>query len=270
MTSSTSSSTPTSQRADLGFLRCQHIAESESEVEILPSFSSPPLRFLQHTLGPFRPNYPITVPLWLALSLRQSQRCSIVPPAWLTPDFLLLHCEREAGDMSVFFPQLPFHYIEIAYLLCHQARDDIPMVERVEELLRDVQELRRQKIDSGLLGWSSAQPTTVRLNGVAAMEVESIREMAGCVLKQFYSMQRGVTAAAAGGGGGGGGWVAGGQRQQQPQQAARGAGSQSSSASASSPSDTARRRGGQGDAADSTPRRGDSSDAPSRSLRRYR
>ena len=37
----------------------------------------------QGDCGPFRPGLPVSVPLWLALSLRQRQRCRIVRPDWL-------------------------------------------------------------------------------------------------------------------------------------------------------------------------------------------
>ena len=157
-------------------------------IDIIPRFSSPPLRFLSHTLGPFRTNLPISVPLWLALQLRLSHRCSISPPAWLDPASLLHQLTLEKANPSSFQP-LPFHYIEVAHLLLHHARDDLTLPDRIEEALSDLQEARRGKIHAGLMGWSAQQPTTTKLNGIAAMEVESIRGMANTVLKQFWNMQ---------------------------------------------------------------------------------
>lgn len=37
----------------------------------------------QGDLGPFNPGLPVDVPVWLALNLKQRQRCRIVPPAWM-------------------------------------------------------------------------------------------------------------------------------------------------------------------------------------------
>lgn len=44
-----------------------------------PSFGAP-----QGEVGPFNPSMQTRVPLWLALNLRQRQKCHIVPPEWLS------------------------------------------------------------------------------------------------------------------------------------------------------------------------------------------
>ena len=181
-----SGSNPLSARAELGFLRTQHVAE-ETMIDIIPRFSSPPLRFLSQQIGPFRTNLPIAVPLWLAINLRIAQRCSISPPAWLDAQSLLHHLSLEKANPT--FQPLPFHYQEIARLLLQHARDDLQQPERVEEALSDVVEARRKKIHEGLMSWSAQQPTTTKLNHVAAMEVESIRGLTSTVLRQFYALQ---------------------------------------------------------------------------------
>ena len=173
--------------SELGYLRTQHIAEYSS-VGIVPAFNSPPLQLLTGAVGPFRANLAIDVPLWLALSLRQSQRCRIECPSWLDATYLIQQCEREKADVSV-FAALPYHYIETAHMLLTLARDDIPQADRCEELVRDVIELRRQKIHSGLMAWRTDTNTTLKLNHVAAMEVEGLRHMGGRALKQFHSLQ---------------------------------------------------------------------------------
>ena len=173
--------------AELGYLRTQHIAE-HTLVGIVPAFNSPALPLLTGSVGPFRANLAIDVPLWLALSLRQSQRCRIECPAWLDATFLIGQCEREKADVSV-FANLPYHYIEVAHVLLTLARDDVPQADRIEELVRDVMELRRQKVHSGLMLWRTDTNTTLKLNNVAAMEVEALRHMAGRALKQFHSLQ---------------------------------------------------------------------------------
>lgn len=37
----------------------------------------------QGDLGPFNPGLPIDVPVWLALNLKQRQKCRIIPPEWM-------------------------------------------------------------------------------------------------------------------------------------------------------------------------------------------
>ena len=44
----------------------------------LPIVSCP-----QGDLGPFNPGLPVQVPVWLALNLKQRQKCRILPPPWM-------------------------------------------------------------------------------------------------------------------------------------------------------------------------------------------
>lgn len=38
---------------------------------------------LQGDLGPFNPGLPVEVPLWLAINLKQRQKCRLLPPEWM-------------------------------------------------------------------------------------------------------------------------------------------------------------------------------------------
>jgi hypothetical protein len=44
----------------------------------------------QGTYGPFRPQMPTRVPLWLALFLKRRRRCTIITPEWLQKGALRL------------------------------------------------------------------------------------------------------------------------------------------------------------------------------------
>ncbi|KAK3166629.1 hypothetical protein QOZ80_1AG0048290 [Eleusine coracana subsp. coracana] len=74
--------------------------------------------------GPFFPQIPSKVPLWLAVALKKRGKCTIRTPEWMTVDRLtqVLDAERESPRE---FQPLPFHYIEISKLLFDHARDDI-------------------------------------------------------------------------------------------------------------------------------------------------
>lgn len=37
----------------------------------------------QGDLGPFNPGLPVQVPLWLAINLKQRQKCRLLPPEWM-------------------------------------------------------------------------------------------------------------------------------------------------------------------------------------------
>lgn len=37
----------------------------------------------QGDLGPFNPGLPVEVPVWLAINLKQRQKCRLIPPEWM-------------------------------------------------------------------------------------------------------------------------------------------------------------------------------------------
>ncbi|ROJ25223.1 DNA replication complex GINS protein PSF2 [Anabarilius grahami] len=63
----------------------EFLAEKEM-VKIIPNFSLDKIYLIGGDLGPFNPGLPVEVPLWLALNLKQRQKCRIVPPEWMDTD----------------------------------------------------------------------------------------------------------------------------------------------------------------------------------------
>ncbi|KAH8933395.1 hypothetical protein BDL97_18G028700 [Sphagnum fallax] len=66
--------------------------------------------------GPFYPQIPVKVPLWLGIAMKKRSKCRIQPPDWMSVERLaqVLDDEREAPRE---FQPLPFHYVEISRLL---------------------------------------------------------------------------------------------------------------------------------------------------------
>uniref|UniRef100_A0A3Q4MH73 GINS complex subunit 2 n=1 Tax=Neolamprologus brichardi TaxID=32507 RepID=A0A3Q4MH73_NEOBR len=60
----------------------EFLAEKEM-VKIIPNFSLDKVFLIGGDLGPFNPGLPIDVPVWLALNLKQRQKCRIIPPEWM-------------------------------------------------------------------------------------------------------------------------------------------------------------------------------------------
>ena len=76
----------------------EFIAEKEL-VTVVPNFSESKLSLIsvsmwtvrvvtiiiliQGDIGPFNPSMPVQVPVWLAINLKQKQRCRIQAPDWL-------------------------------------------------------------------------------------------------------------------------------------------------------------------------------------------
>lgn len=48
--------------------------------------------------GPFRPQIPVGVPLWLAMILKKQGKCNVIPPRWLDVATLNTVIEAERSD----------------------------------------------------------------------------------------------------------------------------------------------------------------------------
>ncbi|KAI9907147.1 hypothetical protein PsorP6_003238 [Peronosclerospora sorghi] len=155
--------------------------------------------FLQGDFGPFQPGITTHVPLWLAIMLKQLNKCRIVAPAWLSVDYLTSRLEREKA--STVFEELPFHYMEIASLLLKKdtlddlsciffglhlvslssAPDDLDQSEHVRSLVEDLQNVRQDKIRNGLAKiaddvQSGETAFVIQMNNISALEITSVRE----------------------------------------------------------------------------------------------
>jgi len=120
------------------------LAENET-IMIIPKFTTDkPWTFIQGTYGPFEPNVPIEVPIWLFLYLRRKKTCNLVPPAWLNATTLevMLKDQRESQDLL----EIPFYYIEMFRLCTSHAQNDIQIFDQVSVLMADIQEIRKHII----------------------------------------------------------------------------------------------------------------------------
>ena len=79
----------------------EFFAENEL-IEVLPLFKGDEFKFVSGTFGPFRANIPILVPLWLAVYLKQRNKCDIQVPNWLDVEFLqkVTTEEKSSSDFS--------------------------------------------------------------------------------------------------------------------------------------------------------------------------
>ncbi len=123
---------------------------------------------------------PGTAPLWLAITLKESQQARVVCPPWMEKAALeaTKRAEEKSGDK---FAPLPYHYIEISELLLRYARDDIPQPDKVESLLSEIQTLREAKVQAGgrlILTEAQGQNIveSVDVTNIAAMEANILRE----------------------------------------------------------------------------------------------
>lgn len=57
-------------------------------VSIIPTFNNNVIHLISGDIGPFRASLPVNVPLWIAVNLKQQQKCKIQPPDWMDVDKL--------------------------------------------------------------------------------------------------------------------------------------------------------------------------------------
>ncbi|KAI7841936.1 hypothetical protein COHA_004463 [Chlorella ohadii] len=167
-------------------------------ITIVPNFSLPTenatATCISGEFGPFQPNREAHVPLWLAHTLWKRKRCTIKPPAWMNVEHLDAVLGLERQDASAFQP-LPFHYIEVAHFLFTSGTDgNLPQevfgdeLARVKDLVELVQKARMAKILQGLATLGGA--ITVKLNNLAAMEINAVRPFFLGSLDMFFQLQR--------------------------------------------------------------------------------
>lgn len=67
-------------------------------VSIIPTFNSDVIHLISGDVGPFRASLPVRVPLWMAINLKQQQKCKIQQPDWMEVD--KLEYIRESEKLS--------------------------------------------------------------------------------------------------------------------------------------------------------------------------
>lgn len=164
-------------------LEVEFMAEDES-INIVPNVRMDTLHMICGDYGPFRPQIPVTVPLWLGIAMKKRSKCRIQPPSWMSVERLteVLEMEREAPRE---FQPLPFHYVEIAKLLLDNAREDFENNYMVQSLLEDIKDVRWDKVEKGLKTLSG-RTHAVKLKNLSAMEVNRMRAFTVRALQSFF------------------------------------------------------------------------------------
>lgn len=175
-------------------LKLQSISASESEfigeetlITITSGVEHPVFHFISGQFGPLHPGLPCEVPLWFAITLRKKGHCTIQPPDWMSVENLekVLVDERVMQEYS----EIQFHFIEIAHLLLHHARDDIPLADQVAVLLQDIESIRLNRAKLGIL------QAVKHVNGEDEIHVISMNHFSSLEIlgmKQFFSESLGV------------------------------------------------------------------------------
>lgn len=106
----------------------------------------------------------------MAINLKLKKKCHIVPPEWLSVDFLQERLTRETSRPE--FSKLPFRFAEIAKVILDVASDDVQNADKIKSLLKDLREARQAKSRDGL---QKLDHSELSLPNLCSMEINEIR-----------------------------------------------------------------------------------------------
>lgn len=183
-----------------GFFNDYHFSSfmaMEVPVTVVPRFSMDRVDCLGGNYGPFTPNYPLEVPLWLALHLRQTDTCTITAPPYLRVAYLRGVVEREQSSDSSFEP-LPFYFYEVAKLMCGlrggSEEEDVPHVAEVVRLVNDIKALRQRKLQQSMAVFEAEGSPMfipgIKLTNIVSNELHYLRHSFAQVLRQACAMDQ--------------------------------------------------------------------------------
>ncbi|XP_008308848.1 LOW QUALITY PROTEIN: DNA replication complex GINS protein PSF2 [Cynoglossus semilaevis] len=174
-------------------LEVEFLAEKET-VKIIPNFSLDKIYLIGGDLGPFNPGLPVDVPVWLALNLKQRQKCRIVPPEWMEVEKLEEMRELERKENTFTPVPSPFSMGLTKLLLTH-ASDNIPKADEIRTLVKDIWDTRIAKLRLSADSFIREQEAHAKLDNLTLMEINTIRtfllDSLNCMYKLRSNLQQG-------------------------------------------------------------------------------
>lgn len=183
-------------------------------ITVVPRFALDRVEGIGGSYGPFAPNYPIEVPLWLALYLCQTDTCTLVPPDYLRVEWLRDVAERERTNDQGFEP-LPFYFYEVAKQLTERGSGgagsgggggvggsggsnsgggSLPHVVEVVRYIHDIQATRQQKLKNLMTVFEAEGSPMfipgVLLTNIVCHELHFLRSSFAVVLQQAATMEQ--------------------------------------------------------------------------------
>ncbi|XP_072373971.1 DNA replication complex GINS protein PSF2 isoform X1 [Scyliorhinus torazame] len=165
----------------------EFIAEKQS-VTIIPNFSLDKLYLITGDLGPFNPGLPVDVPVWLAINLKQRQKCRIVVPDWMDVEKLEQIKEQERKENTFTLMPNP-HYMELTKLLLNHASDNIPKADEIRTLIKDTWDTRIAKLRLSADNFVNQQEVHAKLDNLTLMEINTIGTFLTESLNQMHRLR---------------------------------------------------------------------------------
>ncbi|KAI3379118.1 hypothetical protein SNEBB_011463 [Seison nebaliae] len=153
----------------------EFLAEDEL-IDIIPNFTHPQLNLVANEIGPFSPNLPTKVPLWIAIYLKEKQKCTIIAPGWMSIENLKLLKQNEM-DSPVFVEMPSEHYKEIVHSLSYYCGMDIKDIDEIKTLIKDIWDIRMSKLRASTDLFIRSDSDHARVNQLTRMEINYIRSL---------------------------------------------------------------------------------------------
>ncbi|XP_069492516.1 DNA replication complex GINS protein PSF2 [Ambystoma mexicanum] len=165
----------------------EFLAEKEP-VTIIPNFSLDKVYLIGGDLGPFNPGLPVDVPVWLAINLKQRQKCRIIPPEWMDIEKLEEIRDRERRE-DTFTPMPSLYYMELTQLLLNHASDNIPKADEIRTLIKDTWDTRIAKLRLSADTFVKEQEAHAKLDNLTLMEINTIGTFFTESLNHMYKLR---------------------------------------------------------------------------------
>ncbi|XP_045843457.1 DNA replication complex GINS protein PSF2 isoform X2 [Meles meles] len=139
-------------------------------------------------LGPFHPGLPVRVPLWLAINLKQRQKCRLLPPEWMDVEKLEKIRDHERQE-ETFTPMPSPYYMELTKLLLNHASDNIPKADEIRTLVKDVWDTRMAKLRVSADSFVRQQEAHAKLDNLTLMEINTSGAFLTRALDHMYKLR---------------------------------------------------------------------------------
>ncbi|XP_050345471.1 probable DNA replication complex GINS protein PSF2 [Nymphalis io] len=157
-------------------------------VSIIPNFSHDKIYLICGEFGPFRAGLPMNVPLWLAVMLKQKQKCRMVPPDWM--DIEVLENIKEEEKISRFFTKMPHeHYMIEAKLILGAAAEDIPRAAEIKTIIKDIWDIRMSKLRTSMDALMKSGGSYGRLDHLTMMEINSVKPILPQAMDELHRIK---------------------------------------------------------------------------------
>ncbi|KRW99261.1 hypothetical protein PPERSA_03967 [Pseudocohnilembus persalinus] len=156
-------------------------------VSIKPTQKMDKMQFICGDFGPFTPPIPIDVPLWLALYLKDRNRCQVIMPEWFNKNYLegIKKCEQDEEQLLAIGDTC----FEIGFIFIKKCYDDIENPQSVELLLKEIEKIRDQKIQDIIRKKINKDTNLLQLNNITRFEINKYRNTLAPLLQELGQLR---------------------------------------------------------------------------------